>query len=462
MAPFPADGSLCTPSPGPLVHAELSTIIEADSSGISKHIPSYSPFTDSSSSLPTSPLRVPEQDTIRRPMTSNQLVTPSTSSSPDSTISTNANFPLTHSAQGFATTGEADADLDLELSTSQLATQVQDAMARTSWSGSDGPVTIDADNSFVQQDCQSHSDIEKDEIDISLFAQAGSASPSPSPSTPSFPPGPPGDDDASHINNSLSSVVNPNELCSSSAVRGEQNMTLDLESVDSDLRDAVTRKAHQSHISPTHSSTSGRTVTLSSPQSHHLSPVAQRQSSASGSRSTSADTVPSTFAKRDPLSSGIPHSKRRVASSLLPRLRSPPPSTVIHSAPASARNSSSPQKVTIERIWNVDHASSPKSPVFVAPRANGSVDSASNPVGNVRGGLTASTPAKKAKKHVAQRGHTRVSSVPVMSRKSLKYNAEYVETEEALGPEVKVMEASGKPPFLLKIFRLETYPYCPF
>jgi hypothetical protein len=72
---------------------------------------------------------------------------------------------------------------------------------------------IDTENSFVQQDYQGHFDAERDEIDFSLLGQAGSAPPSPS--TPSFPARPPGDDDVSHINNSLPSVINPNELCSS-------------------------------------------------------------------------------------------------------------------------------------------------------------------------------------------------------------------------------------------------------
>jgi hypothetical protein len=120
----------------------------------------------------------------------------------------------------------------------------------------------------------------------------------------------------------------------------------------------------------------------------------------------------------------------------------------------SAKNSSSPQKMSFERVRNTETASSPKSPVFVVPQANGSTASVNAPVGNIRGGLTTSTPAKvKLKKSVAQRGHARISSVPVMSRASSKDGVGNVETEEAIGPEVKIIEASGEPPLLFVVSR---------
>ncbi|XP_006464174.1 hypothetical protein AGABI2DRAFT_120951 [Agaricus bisporus var. bisporus H97] len=438
------DRLLRTPSPGPPLLAELSTIIEADSSGISKHIPFSSPLTDSSSSLPTSPHRVPEEDTIRRSGLLHPPATPLMTSSRPSTPA-NADISLSLSpADNIATAEEVDADLDLELSTSQLASQVQDAMARTSWSGSDGLVMIDAENSFVRQDHQDLRDDGRHEIDFSVLAHAGSTSPSPSPSptTHSFSAVPPGDDDTSRINNSLASVVNPNELCSSSANRGEYNTTLDLGSLDPDLREAVTRRAYDSPISPVDSSASGHTVTPSSPPRLRASAITQQRPSASGSKSASAGFVPSTPTKYSPLGSSIPQPKRRVASSFIPRVQSPPLSTVIHSASLSTKNLSSLQRGSFERVRNAETSVNPKAPVFVAAPVD---RSANDSAGNVRGGLAASMPAKvKPKETVAQRRNFSISSVPVASRRSPRHSFERMESEGAAGPEVRIVEASGQ------------------
>ncbi|KAF9440346.1 hypothetical protein P691DRAFT_767887, partial [Macrolepiota fuliginosa MF-IS2] len=135
---------LRTPSPGPALLAELSTIIEADSSGISKHVPLLTPSTESSHSLPppTSPNHDDSEDhTIRRPVL-HPPATPLMASSPL--------FPSTP-AQPTSSSSSADADesgitdAELGLSISQPASQVKDAMARTSWTGNDKAFVFDGD-----------------------------------------------------------------------------------------------------------------------------------------------------------------------------------------------------------------------------------------------------------------------------------------------------------------------------
>ncbi|ESK91559.1 hypothetical protein Moror_2554 [Moniliophthora roreri MCA 2997] len=139
--------------------ADLSTIIEADTSGISKHIPST---THSSPSLPSSrfpsvspanspihskrsspsdsPLLPVQQLPIRpsHPPKSNSSFMPSPSPSPFSPVSSDADVD----------TGNDSSHLELDFSTSQITSQVASAMNSAPGSWDDARV-VDVDESFV-------------------------------------------------------------------------------------------------------------------------------------------------------------------------------------------------------------------------------------------------------------------------------------------------------------------------
>lgn len=507
---------LRTPSPGPPLLAELSTIIEVDSSGISKHVPLLSPSTESSHSLspPTSPNHDdPEEHTIRRPIL-HPPTTPLMTSSPLS--------PNTPAQPSSSSPNDADASMvseaELELSTSQLASQIKDAMARTSWTGTDKALVIDADTGFLQihgsQEENAGGNGDNDsaaDVDASLLAVLDVKLDS-SPSSSEL-----GNDHLSHINNSTSSVVNPNEL------QGVEDATLDLGSLDPDLRAAATystslnNSTFRKPTSPSslgHSSTSGKTIRLSSPPLRPLNhPHTSPRSVSAGSApsiSASSSSASTTLTKQAPsLNSSIPQPKKRVASTFLPRLLSPPP----YSAPVSAKNSPSPRKMSFESTSNPrmrrgsnpsNATASPKSPAFFQGNSGGggssrgpdtpnsayrvsstgsaasgsalSISGSGNTPTSAEfgvgfaekmggGGLMTSTPMKvKVKKGVVRSrnggGHGRKSSVPVATWRHSRERFEQdedgeereVEVESAskvgLGPEVRVVEASGEYYFL--------------
>ncbi|KXN89085.1 hypothetical protein AN958_06354 [Leucoagaricus sp. SymC.cos] len=518
---------LRTPSPGPNLLAELSTIIEVDTSGISKHIPptpstfstrSFSPPPQSSIFPPQlSHHQHDEEQTMRRPVTLRPPTTPLMTSSPLEPSTPAHNETTTtaictiFSAAPAGSDADISADPELELSTSHLAFQVQDAMARasTSWvGGSDKAFVIDADASFLNVQ-GSHEGPFTDEEDEGL----SSIDEGPSPleahadfsamavinhdldSTRSLSTR---EDNASRINNSGMSVINPNELYT------VDDATMDLASLDPDLRAAVSKSmmarlgGQQSPSSAGHSSvTSGRTVTLSSPPLHSqlntassppsTSTSASRSVSApTSSSSTNPSTSPSTSTPASvpkptlqPFatpSTGIPHSsilpspttKRRVASSFLPRLRSPPPPLSSISAPGSTKNSPSPTKAGFDSSSPVTSSSGIPSPAKrnsygVRKRDSGGVQSPRAATFFLPT-ATSSTPAKgKTKKGFgsvgiagAQPQHGRKSSVPIATWRSSKELSngvvaslkeklgDEVEERSVKGPKVRVVEASSE------------------
>ncbi|KIM37772.1 hypothetical protein M413DRAFT_30695 [Hebeloma cylindrosporum] len=147
---------LRTPSPGPPLSAELSTIIEADSSGVSKNVPSLGlegPPIDSRSSSP--PL-------INRDFLHPQLPT-SRSSEPSSSLFTSDRNEV----------GEAD-NSALNLSTEDLADQVRDALRKSS--GSSAKLVkewLDPDKEVVIIDGDEHPEVADttfDTVDPDLMA----------------------------------------------------------------------------------------------------------------------------------------------------------------------------------------------------------------------------------------------------------------------------------------------------
>ncbi|KAF9481097.1 hypothetical protein BDN70DRAFT_920101 [Pholiota conissans] len=126
---------LRTPSPGPPLSVELSTIIEADSSGVSKHVPFFgvdrAPGRSRSSSPPINPNFLPAD--------------PSSKPREESTLSKAATKG--RRKPDFEFEGDTSA---LELPTEHLTDQVREAMLKSGSSPKDGkqwmePVVIDGD-----------------------------------------------------------------------------------------------------------------------------------------------------------------------------------------------------------------------------------------------------------------------------------------------------------------------------
>ncbi|KXN84280.1 hypothetical protein AN958_12786 [Leucoagaricus sp. SymC.cos] len=507
---------LRTPSPGPSLLVELPTITEVDMSGTSKRIPpASSTFSTHSFSPPPHFSILPpqlshqhdeeqtmrdEEQTMRRPVTLRPPTTPLVTSSPlePSTPALNETTPTTTTSTISSTApagsdADVSADPELKLSASQLASQVQDAMAQasTSWvGGSNKAFVIDADASFLNVHSSNEGPFTNEEddglssinedlspleahADISAMAIINHDSDSTRSSST-------GEDNASRINNSGMSVVNPNELYT------VDNVTMDLGSLAPDLRAAVSKPmmaclgGPQSPSSVGHLSvTSGRTVTLFSlPLCSQLNPAlsppptstsALRSVSApTSSSSTNPSTSPSTSTPASlpkpslqPFaipSTGISHpnippssaTKRRAASSFLPRLHSPPPPLPSISTPGSTKNSPSPVKAGFDSSSPV---TSPSGIPSLAKR---------NSYGVVKRDPGGSTPAKgKVKKEFgsvgiggAQQQHGRKSSVPVATWRNLKELpsgvvaslkeklGEDVGDRSVKGPKVKVVEAS--------------------
>lgn len=340
--------------PAAIAPAELSTIVEADNSviSISKHIPSASseslclvtreeeyitrrpvlqhaassnsnvaPLMTSSPLQPSSPVQ-PEQFSPR----SNSIGTGTaptaftTISAPTKSCSRNMLGPSNDSE-------DTDDDNLLEqLSTSQLASQVQAALASTSWgTSSDRAFVIDADVSFIQMHdedgvrtpSQSETSSFADSDECHLFTNLGREghvidadtdknvdiynNPGAS-GTPLDPPSlssPPiqerenayshneiNDDETSRVNDSTLSVVNPNLLLHTLGRQDE--IPLNPSTLDPDLRDGVHGQV-QNHQRQEKSSTltPGRTMKLSSPASAHPS-VLQSSVEAGAIRSVSS------------------------------------------------------------------------------------------------------------------------------------------------------------------------------
>ncbi|PPQ83888.1 hypothetical protein CVT25_000632 [Psilocybe cyanescens] len=184
--------TLRTPSPGPPLTAELSTIMEADSSGVSKNLP-------------------------------DGITVKSTSSSPHRT--TSQNFLHPHRHQGSSTTKTAQKhsprsdslDFDISafnLSTTEVENQVRDALRKSASSSKSGEEWLKADKAVVIIDADEHPEavdktLNPDTVDADLLALLSPNSgtrnssskslnrtpdhrqrPSVSPTTPTFPPSP--------------------------------------------------------------------------------------------------------------------------------------------------------------------------------------------------------------------------------------------------------------------------------
>ena len=175
-----------TPSPGPLLSAELSTIIEADSSGVSRHLPMLSAINDTSSDTYTLP--------------SGSYTTPF----PDTPVIVQ---PPQTSASEYYTDISA-----LKLSTEDLASEVRDALRKSQssgkqWRAADAAIVIDADDMAGDTTFN----LDRGELDSDLAAllnsngagprrpmpvggqalhaprRFGTSSQTPSPTTPTFP-----------------------------------------------------------------------------------------------------------------------------------------------------------------------------------------------------------------------------------------------------------------------------------
>ena len=149
---------LRTPSPGPPLSLDLSTIMEADNSGISKHVPVLSINATPAESRSPSP-------TITNP----NLLRASLAASPSS------------SGHGDATTPDArngDEDTSaLDLCTTHIATQVIDAMRASNhtadaqeWLNSDKAIIIDGDDHPEVVDSSFSMDINLESVDPALAA----------------------------------------------------------------------------------------------------------------------------------------------------------------------------------------------------------------------------------------------------------------------------------------------------
>lgn len=219
-----------------------------------------------------------------------------------------------------------------QLSTSQLASQVQAALASTSWgSSSDRAFVIDADVSFIQMHdedgvrtpSQSETSSFADRDECHLFTNSekeghmtdadtgknGDVQDNPGSGIPLDPPFLPSpsvqerenshnhdeinDDETSRVDNSTLSVVNPNLL--PQTLGRQDEILLSPSTLDPDLRDDVHGKV-QNHQRQEQSSMStlGRTMKLSSPASAHPS-MLQSSVEAGGTRSVSSPAnIPAT------------------------------------------------------------------------------------------------------------------------------------------------------------------------
>jgi len=203
-----------------------------------------------------------------------------------------------------------DDNLLEQLSTSQLASQVQAALASTSWgTSSDRAFVIDADVSFIQMhdedgvrtpsqsetssfadgdECRLFTNLEREghiidadtDKDVDVHDNHGALG---TPLDPPSPLSPPtrerenaynhheiNDDETSQINSSTLSVVNPNLLLQT--LGRQDKMPLNPSTLDPDLRDGVHGQVqnHQRQEKPS-MSTLGRTMKLSSPAYAHPS-----------------------------------------------------------------------------------------------------------------------------------------------------------------------------------------------
>ncbi|KAF8957216.1 hypothetical protein BDZ97DRAFT_1924825 [Flammula alnicola] len=189
---------LRTPSPGPPLSAELSTIIEADSSGVSKHVPFLGldgTPAGSRSSSPPAKRNLPHTELSSRPRKQGS-----------SGNATTSNHRKTDSEW------EADTSA-LDLPTDHLADQVLEAMRNNSSSTKSAKQWLEADKDVVIIDGDEHPEVADtsfnlETVDPDLLAllspNSGSknASPhsigrrsepnhqTPSPTTPTFPPSP--------------------------------------------------------------------------------------------------------------------------------------------------------------------------------------------------------------------------------------------------------------------------------
>ncbi|TFK37256.1 hypothetical protein BDQ12DRAFT_685565 [Crucibulum laeve] len=182
---------LRTPSPGPPLSAELSTIIEADTSGLSKQIPNSSPTESRSPSPPGT-----SSPTI---LNSNFLYPTALNADSHSSGPSTPNTQQSHSD-----TNDADTSA-LDLSTTHLAAQVREAMQETesssvarAWRNTSQAVIIDGDvNPSPDPDASFDLDALDPDLQALLSPNSVSAgkqvssigsqpSPTPSPVTPIF------------------------------------------------------------------------------------------------------------------------------------------------------------------------------------------------------------------------------------------------------------------------------------
>ncbi|EDR03142.1 uncharacterized protein LACBIDRAFT_307636 [Laccaria bicolor S238N-H82] len=151
---------LRTPSPGPPLSLDLSTIMEADSSGISKYVPVLSTNATPAESRSSSP-------TIINP----NLLHASFAAPPTTSGHSDPTTPDTRSSDGDADTSA------LDLCTTHIATQVIDAMRASNhsadaqeWLNSDKAIIIDGDDHPEVVDSSFSMDINLESVDPALAA----------------------------------------------------------------------------------------------------------------------------------------------------------------------------------------------------------------------------------------------------------------------------------------------------